>query len=255
MACFDEGITPGLTPLVVPVGPGQSVVALSMTTERAPYVVNRQAEQGPFEREVPWRDGNRTRSAHRDELLRLLAVAVPPPDATVVQLELGAKHRAAETGPAWAAKPERIELTYRASLFFGPPSGPVAVLPAHLMGGQVDLAPDRPAHPVRQPVSLSVAFSLPFPLRAAAGTGGKIDPHPLGADVRAGDVYLTGPGTLEASGSGDVPVRLRDDLLTSKRLGIKLNLPVAGGERPVVVSARLDWAEQHRDELARWVAV
>jgi hypothetical protein len=50
----------------------------------------------PFEREVPWRDGNRTRSAHRDELLRVLVEAVMPPEATVVRWELRAIHRAAE---------------------------------------------------------------------------------------------------------------------------------------------------------------
>jgi hypothetical protein len=43
LAALDEGIAPGLTPLVVPVGAGKAVVALHMTTERAPYVVKRQA--------------------------------------------------------------------------------------------------------------------------------------------------------------------------------------------------------------------
>jgi hypothetical protein len=56
-------------------------------------VVMRQGEQGPFERGVPWRDGNRTRSAHRDELLRVLIAAVAPPSATVVKLELHAHQR------------------------------------------------------------------------------------------------------------------------------------------------------------------
>jgi hypothetical protein len=51
---FDEEIVPGLTGLMVPVGPNESVVALYMTTERAPYLVNRQVPQGPLGCDFPW---------------------------------------------------------------------------------------------------------------------------------------------------------------------------------------------------------
>jgi hypothetical protein len=125
-ACFDEGIKPGLTPLVVPVGPEHSVVVLYMTTERAPYVVNRQEEQGPFEREVPWRDGNRTRSAHRHELLRVLVPAVTPPEATAVKLELRAILRtgtAAEPMSGQPAEPAHVELFCRATSSLGHRAG------------------------------------------------------------------------------------------------------------------------------------
>jgi hypothetical protein len=45
VAALDQGIAPGLTPLIVPVSADRSVVALYMTTERTPYVVRRQSEQ------------------------------------------------------------------------------------------------------------------------------------------------------------------------------------------------------------------
>jgi hypothetical protein len=255
-ACFDEGMTPRLTPLVVPVGPGQSVVALQMTTERAPYVVKRQDKQGPFEREVPWRDGNRTRSAHRDELLRVLVPAVTPPQATVVKLELRAILRtgtAAEPMTGQPAEPEHVELFLSGDIFFGPPTGPVVVLPAHLMSGQVDLAPDGAGAGESAPLAIPVRFSQRTTWGRPVPT--VIDPHPLGVDVRLGDVYITGPGTLAVEGSTRLSIEDREALLQVQRLGVQLNLPVAGGDRPVVVSARLERAAEERGELARWVAV
>jgi hypothetical protein len=121
IAALDQGIAPDLTPLVVPVGADQNVVALYMTTERTPYVVKRQSDKGQFEREVLWRDGNRTRSAHRHELLRLLVGATSPPEVTVVKLELRALHRQSEPeapGYRRPALPERIELNLWGTVFF-----------------------------------------------------------------------------------------------------------------------------------------
>jgi len=48
---------------------GKTVVAMVFETDEAPYVINK----GPDCRDIPWREGNRTRSAYRQELLRTLA--------------------------------------------------------------------------------------------------------------------------------------------------------------------------------------
>lgn len=53
----------------IPTG-DQVVVAMVFETGDAPYVVS----IGQDSRDVPWREGNRTRSAYREELLRTLAV-------------------------------------------------------------------------------------------------------------------------------------------------------------------------------------
>ena len=45
------------------------VTVLSFDTERSPYLVTTRGADG-VDREVPWRAGNRTRSAHRAEILR-----------------------------------------------------------------------------------------------------------------------------------------------------------------------------------------
>jgi hypothetical protein len=257
LAALDEGIAPGLTPLVVPVGAGQAVVVLYMTTDRAPYVVKRQNEHGPFEREVPWRDGNRTRSAHRHELVRLLLAAVAPPDATAVELLLTAIHHQATTAAAsnQPAKPERIELVPYGTVFFGPPSSPVVVLPAHLMTGLIDFTPDQPESGELEPRPFTARFSQRrVRMGGIAFREEFIDPHPLGVDVRLGDVYVAGPGTLEVAGSVTMPFDARDALLAVQQVGVQLTLPVAGGQGAAVVSARLKRVAEESSYLARWAS-
>jgi hypothetical protein len=118
--------------------------------------------------------------------------------------------------------------------------------------GQIDLAPDG-----SEPGALA---SLPIPVEFSLRTiwGGPlprvIDAHPLGVDVRLGDVYITGPGTLAVGGSIRTPIEDQDALLQIQRLGMQLTLPVAGGDRPIVLSVRLERATEERSELARWVA-
>ncbi|MBN1359198.1 MAG: hypothetical protein JW993_01330 [Sedimentisphaerales bacterium] len=81
-----DGLAPSLTDVNVPVG-DKTVVALLFTTDRAPFVV-RNSAAGPIDFEVPWREGCRTRSARREDLIRLLSPighlpAVEVLDATV----------------------------------------------------------------------------------------------------------------------------------------------------------------------------
>jgi hypothetical protein len=249
-AAYDERITPGLTSLIVPVSAEQSVVALYMTTERAPYVIKRQDGQGPFEREVPWREGNGTRSTHRHELLRLLIAAVAPPDATVVKMTLRVRHHAATEAPR---SPERLELILWGTVFFGPPTSPVVVLPAHLMTGEVNFAPDTPG---MGPLGL-LPITVTFVQRTVPGSSGRlrqvsIEPHPLGVDVRLGDVYVAGPGTLNVRGTADLPITRRAALLATQRVAVRLTLPVAGGERPVSLSASLERTAEESGDLVRW---
>jgi hypothetical protein len=82
-----------------------TLVALCFETDRAPYVVLN-ADFGtvrgdPAKREVPWREGNSTRSAKRQELLRLLAPTVRLPEVEI--LSAGANVR---FGQPWAPVPQ-----------------------------------------------------------------------------------------------------------------------------------------------------
>jgi hypothetical protein len=79
-----------------------------------------------------------------------------------------------------------------------------------------------------------------------------LEPHPFGVDVRLGDVYVTGPGTLMVRGDTTLPVELQADILAAPHVVVHLVLPVAGGEHPATISARLDRSDEP-GYLARWV--
>lgn len=71
-------VAPEMPSLVVPVSPQQSVTALKFDTSRTPYLVTTDGLRG-VDREVPWREGNATRSAHRHEVLRTVVEAARIP--------------------------------------------------------------------------------------------------------------------------------------------------------------------------------
>ncbi len=70
-----DGLAPALTPVHVPYD-GKTVTALHFDTDRRPFVVKNpfstQEKGNVVTLEVPWRDANRTHSAKRDELIKLL---------------------------------------------------------------------------------------------------------------------------------------------------------------------------------------
>jgi hypothetical protein len=96
------------------------------------------------------------------------------------------------------------------------------------MSGEVDFARDESGAGASAPLAIPVKFSH----RTRWGTPVPIDPHPLGVDVRLGDVYITGPGTLAVEGSIRIPIDDHEALLQIRRLGVQLILPVAGGVGP-----------------------
>jgi hypothetical protein len=66
-----NGLAPKLTDLNIPVE-DKTVVALLFETDRAPFVI-KNSKEGTQELEVPWREGTRTKSATRSDLMRLLS--------------------------------------------------------------------------------------------------------------------------------------------------------------------------------------
>jgi hypothetical protein len=67
---------------------GYSITALYFETDQSPYVVRNpvfgKPNGGPVQLEVPWREGNSTRSATRADLLKVLLKVVKRPSVTVL---------------------------------------------------------------------------------------------------------------------------------------------------------------------------
>jgi hypothetical protein len=84
---FDQTPPEMVRHISVPVGAdGEHVVAVAFASDRAPYVVKTGSANPSLE--VPTREGTGTRSARRDELLRLLIPTVSVPHAVVLEAEL-----------------------------------------------------------------------------------------------------------------------------------------------------------------------
>lgn len=80
-ACFDQQAPP-MQNVLVPWADGNVAVALWLDSTFAPYVIT--STGCSHEREIPWREGNRTRTARRHEVLLTLARATQPPDVKIL---------------------------------------------------------------------------------------------------------------------------------------------------------------------------
>lgn len=89
-ACF-EGPAPAMTDLNL-FSEGKLVVALAMETDRMPYVVKNpnfgKPDGGPVQFEVPWRVARGTRTARREDLLRIIASPSKVPNVEVLEANL-----------------------------------------------------------------------------------------------------------------------------------------------------------------------
>jgi hypothetical protein len=89
-----EGLAPRFYDLNVPTNSGNVVVALVFETDRVPYVVKNpyygKRKDDPIAFEVPWRDGARTQSSTRSDLMLILS-DVRPLRSLVSELEWNAE--------------------------------------------------------------------------------------------------------------------------------------------------------------------
>lgn len=82
---------------------GTQLVAMQFSSELAPYVV-KNPNGGQFSLEVPWRENNSTRSARRENLLRILAPWVRAPTIELLTASLDYKSTAENGGRRYACR-------------------------------------------------------------------------------------------------------------------------------------------------------
>jgi hypothetical protein len=219
---------------IVHVGEGQAVTALWFLTDRSPYVIKGGAEDGKLEREVPIRDGTGTRSARRDELMRLLIPAVAPPAAQLLSASLSAAYTPVQ------GKEGYTQLQFRARVFFEQPatSSGVVMLPAHQVYGRIVSARGssslewklqyRDAH---TPITWDGRTNQPAPAlsKPTYGVSGSPD-----------GVVITGPGTLNVYGGERLDGDHRSMFAGPSQVQMQLSFGVAGIERRIRLDAKLD---------------
>lgn len=185
---FDEQ-PPKLQHLTVPTGHGKHVVALRFDTESAPYLVNVPGG-GRIEREVPWREGGSTRTAHRHELLNAVVARAEVPELELVSGTLAIKGVDPYEGSGEDDVPPRV-LELNAAVFVS------AVGPSTLPQHRQEWAIEVDGHPPRS--SLDVRIRGPLALNPTAAPEA-----PQHRDVRIIDVI--GDCGLSIYGSAEVRV-------------------------------------------------
>jgi hypothetical protein len=118
VAAFD-GVYPSVQDVVVSVK-GVHVLCLLFETSRAPFLVKTPAG-GAIQREVPWREGTMTRTATREEILRMVQPDVPLPK---IEILAGSLH-------VEAGENDNGKLKGTLKIYLVPKSETMLVIPFH----------------------------------------------------------------------------------------------------------------------------
>ena len=208
--------------LNVPLPWGGSVVAMSFDTTRAPFLVTSENGGSP-ERDVPVRDGTRTRSAHRSELLAILASSTASARAIVTD----AKASTQTTADA------SVILTARLQVLLVP-TGPE---PIFLPGGQMVAVLQLGAERVPIPLEVRMGDPKARALDEFRNPASHQKPHnPYGANFVAGGVALTGPAQVTVTTWGDISEVAP---LSGEPVRLRIRLGVVPSERTVAIDVEL----------------
>lgn len=214
-----EGISPPFTSLNVPFG-GVVVVAICFATDRAPFLVRNPTfnsrDGGPVSLEVPWRDGTRTRTAKRADLIQLLAPLRIAPTFDVLGGTLHAGGRALD-------KEGRTRRAMQAQFEFyvAPTDQQVVVFPFHKLRAFVAFPDGAICVSFAEStfVNASKRSYTNYLARTVAVPPVSVQTHPDILEVTASEVIVRGPGKLVLSANGtfldtgeSVPPVLRFDL-------------------------------------------
>lgn len=222
---FPQGIYPELLHnFRVPVDENQHVIALVFDTARAPYVV-RMANTPDF-LEVPMREGTRTRSAWRSDLLRILVPKSLAPDAVPLSADLTIAVEEPE-----GAKP-RVSARGTMRLFIEHLSERYVMLPRHTMAIEIDSGDGA--------LLMNVGAS-----EGAASLRQRDDrpPRPApayGVSVGRDGVLATGPGSVELWYETELDSDRAFTIMARKILPMRAEIGVLGSDAAIVVETNLD---------------
>jgi hypothetical protein len=177
----------------------EDVLVLAFDPESAPYVVktgHQSGVPGIPTHEVPWREGTRTRTAQRQDLLRILVPTLRAPEIEVLSGEV--RISAANSPTGW-------QLSASLRLYITPRSRELVTLPAHRAKLTIASEDGRPVH---EGDFLTGFFS-------------HIDGS-MAEAVSSAQVYCAGPGSTQLSVGGIAKQNeagLADRLLIAGSLG------------------------------------
>ena len=225
---FDEVAPDLVRHMRITVGPEEHVTGLLFDTTRIPYVVKRDATS-IGEREIPIRDGTRTRSAFRHEILQLLVPALSTPPAVLLESRLtiswNAAREAREDLPSSQPVPESAHVGGTAKLYLEHLASQPVKLPVHGMRGLFRCA--------SQHIELSGTVYVPSNRQSGTFV-------PFGVHVLHDGLAVYGPGTAVISlDSNAISLDLLPELEGAESATVDIRLDVTGATAPAAASGLL----------------
>lgn len=228
---FDQGVAPDLIHSVVVVPEDQPrVMALLFDTSRCPYVINLEPG-GRVSKEVPIRKSSGTRSASRNDLLRLLVPLTYLPEVSIVSAQLSPHYYTADGSKR---RRDGTAFTLNADFFFAYSSDRPIFLPQHEMNFilKVEFAEGE-----------VMALSAQPEIYVGKNPS---DPPRFGIHRRTDGFGITGSGLQHLSVSFHSDRDLRESFRLCRSIKMAAIFPLAGDGRSIEASAELSPSERHR---------
>lgn len=216
---------------------GKAILALLVYTDRAPFLVRNPSygmqSCGPVELEVPWREMTSTRTARREDLLRLLVPLVKLPSVEVISASLvGQGEHKPGKGSYERVVPGKCEWNLDLELYFIPVNEEKLTFSAHKITIEV----------VQEEAFGSVQFKYyvdrPF--------GGEIS---FMTRVTTEDLAIKGPSRIHLKSHYEQNLL---EVAPGARACVRVQLQPAGLERAVVLNCRLVLAKSWMYQLEEW---
>lgn len=244
---FDDNIVPGMTDLIVPVNEEASVTALVFSTDRAPYVVKVSDGEGRVEREIPIREGTRTRSAYRHELIRLLQPASVPPPISLIDATLSGS---STTTAKRIVVVNQLNFELAASIYVEQRMDRTIMIPYHLMKYRVEFIDPSDA------AGRSIALEPHKPRSARVN----ISESKYGVFERMDGVAVAGSAVVELRASYEKFPERFDDYSRVHLAKVSIELGIAGSTRSILITEELHgWHNRESGGMApnsyRWTSV
>jgi hypothetical protein len=231
---FDE-LAPHVEELTVPVD-DKTLMALLIDTDRAPFVTTNPSfgtEKTSIEREVPWREGQHTRSARRSDLIRLLAPRTARVEADVLGYDL--EHvlfLKNHTDRSWRLE---VDLYLRV-----PPIDRALIFPDHQIAAYAGVGD--------APIMFRGAY---MDVLGSNSYWGPREPSIETAErgYRQTVVHASGPVRIRAESTGDIDNDPHPD--SSKDAWAEVSIQAVGANRPLVVRVEMPYLGKRTDNNDR----
>ncbi|MGY4856324.1 hypothetical protein [Cryobacterium sp. AP23] len=223
--------------LLVEFVPDEFFTVLLFESNSAPYVIM-SPKGGSPELEIPIRDGTRTRSAKRSEVLAMSAQHQGSVNISVLSASMiaswHAHHTYATSSEELEEAPEHNRLTGTATLFLDHDGINAILLPLHLMAGTLS--------------ANGKSYSIsPVPVFDASDPTANSDAPQFGTRANRDGIVLTGPGSCSITFSVQTEENVEHEWSHVSTWSLHAQFGVAGGSRLATLSVSMNRAGTYGD--------